>query len=196
MPAGTALVHIRPVVDRERIESLVDVQQMLLELSSEDASIRVLEIGRKRLPDDSSDSPNWGFVRAVANDRGDLEDLFGEDVYHTVTQGRRHQSATRVAAEGTWELTRSGRSTYLHLELDGQVDDDLLSELQVRPAATYVVNVKNPQAASEAGLDDGERADLPDELQRVFDGNRWAPVDPPALLEHTGVEFVLVPAES
>ena len=194
MTRGTVTIHVRPVVDRETIDALVDVQEMLVELADDDA-VRVLEIGRKRLPDMSSDSPNWGHVRAVGARRDEVDDVFDDATYRTQTQGQRHQSATRVAAEGTWALQREGRDTHLVLELDGQVDDELLDQLHVHPRARYVLNVKNPRAAGEAGLDDEDRAELPDHLQDVFDGNRWAPADPVELLDHVGVEFVLVAAE-
>ena len=194
MTHGTATIHVRPVVDREAIDALVDVQEMLVELADDDV-VRVLEIGRKRLPDASSDSPNWGHVRAAGHSRDDVADLFDDATYRTQTQGERHQSATRVAAEGTWDLERRGRDTHLVLELEGQMDDQLLAELHLHPRARYVLNVKNPRAAGDAGLDDEDRADLPDHLQEAFDGNRWAPADPVELLDHVGVEFVLVAAE-
>lgn len=195
MTRGTATVHVRPVVDRERIDTLVDVQELLVELADDDA-VRVLEVGRKRLPDRRSDSPNWGHVRAAGPARDDVAELFDDATYRTRTQGERHQSATRVAAEGTWELRREGRDTHLVLELEARMDDqDLLDALHLHPQARYVLNVKNPRAAGAAGLDDEDRAELPEHLQEVFDGNRWAPADPVELLDHVGVEFVLVPAE-
>lgn len=194
MTRGSAIVHVRPVVDRERIDALVDVQEMLVELVDDEA-VRVLEIGRKRLPDTSSDSPNWGHVRATGTSRDDVADLFDDATYRTQTQGERHQSATRVAAEGSWALERDGRDTHLVLELEGQVDDELLAQLHLHPRARYVLNVKNPRAAGDAGLDEEDRAELPDHLQEAFDGNRWAPADPVELLDHVGVEFVLVATE-
>ena len=194
MTGGTATIHVRPVVDREEIDTLVDVQEMFLELADDDV-VRVLEVGRKRLPDTSSDSPNWGHVRAAGARHDDVADLFDDATYRTQTQGERHQSATRVAADGTWALERDGRDTHLVLELEGRVDDELLGELHLHPRARYVLNVKNPRAAGDAGLDDEDRAELPDHLREVFDGNRWAPADPVELLDHVGVEFVLVPAE-
>lgn len=193
MRRGHARIHVRPVVDRETIETLVDVQELLLELADDDG-VRVLEVGRKRLPDRSSDSPNWGHVRAAGRSRDDVATLFDDWTYTTQTQGERHQSATRVAAEGSWSLERAGNDTHLVLDLEGHVGDDLLGALHVHDHGRYVLNVKNPRAAGQAGLDDEDRAELPDRLQQVFDGNRWAAADPPGLLDHVGVEFVLVAA--
>ena len=195
MPHGTAIVHIRPVIDREEIDDLVDVQEMLLELQDDEGPVRLLEIGRKRFPGADSDSPNWGHVRAVTEDHEELEEILGDATYTTTTQGERHQSATRVAAQGAWELDRAGTSTYQRLQLEGSVGDDLLAQLHVHAEASYVLNVKNPRATSDAGLDPEDRPELPDDLQQQFDGNRWLAADPPRLLDHVGVEFVLVPAE-
>lgn len=195
MTRGSATVHIRPVIDRDDVDHLVDVQELLLELTDDDGAVRLVEIGRKRLPDDDADSPNWGYVRAAGTDPDEVRSLLDGWTYRTATQGVREQSPTTVAARGDWELQRSGASTLLRLRLDHEVGDELAAELQLRPEAVYGLSVKNPRAGGDAGLDEEERASLPDELQEVFDGNRWAPADPVDLLDHEGVEFVLTPAE-
>lgn len=197
MPSGTATVHVRPVIDRDEIADLVDVQELLIELVDDDGGmVRIVEVGRKRLPDDDSDSPNWGYVRTAGDDGDEVRAVLEGATYRTATQGVREQSPATVAATGEWELARSGRTTYLQLRLERQVDEDLAEQLQLRPEAVYAITVKNPRAASDIGLEDDERPELPDELQSRFDGNRWAAVDPISFLDHPGVEFVLVPVET
>ncbi|MBW3657627.1 MAG: hypothetical protein KY457_03250 [Actinobacteria bacterium] len=194
---GHLEVRYRPAIDVEEVADLVDVQELLLVLDQEDGPARLAEIGRKRLPRPDDDSPNWGHVRQVAEDVAAFEDVLGDWTYSTQTQGERHQSATVVAAEGTWTLRRSGRSTELALDLAPRIDDEhVLAQLGIGAADRFVLTVKNPRARGEAGLDDDDRADYPDDLQAAFDGNRWAPADPIELLDHVGAEFLLVPVGS
>ena len=191
---GRIEIRYRPAIDVEEVNDLVDVQELLLVLEQEDGPARLAEIGRKRLPRPDDDSPNWGHVRQVADDRGAFDDVLGDWTYETQTQGERHQSATVVAADGTWSLRRAGRSTELTIDVKPRIDDDaVLDQLGIGAVDAFVLNVKNPRATGEAGLDPEDRADYPDELQEVFDGNRWAPADPTALLDHVGAEFLLVP---
>ena len=196
---GTIEVRYRPAVDVEQADELVDVQELLLVLEQRGGPVRLAEIGRKRLPppDDDEASPNWGHVRQVVDERGDLDDVLGDWTYETRTQGTRHQSETRLAARGSWTLEGQARDTRLRLELTPDLDDQrLLDQLGIAPEATYLVNIKNPRAKGDAGLEPGERADYPEELQAVFDGNRWTGLDPVELFDHVGAEFLLIPAEA
>lgn len=193
MVTGHATVHVRPVVDREEVEELLHVQELLLELTDDTEQVRVLEIGRKRLPASDDDGANWGYVR-VAGDRARADQLLGEDTYVTDAQGERHQSSTRQVATGSWSLERSGSDTELAFELEIDRDDALVEQLRLAPRRSFTITVKNPRAGGDAGLDEEERPELPDELQERFDGNRWAPCDPIDFLDHENVEFVLTPS--
>ena len=57
-----------------------------------------------------------------------------------------------------------------------------------------MVSLKNPAIGSPAGLglDDGRKPELPEELQARFGSRKWLPADPPAFLDHEGVEMVLI----
>lgn len=195
---GRVEIRYRPAIDVEEARELLDVQELLVVLEQEDGPVRLAEVGRKRLPrdgDGGEQSPNWGHVRRVVEDADELDDVLGEWSYETATQGERHQSATVVAAVGRWSLERAGSSTYLQLDLEPQSENDLLLEqLGVAPTLRFAMNVKNPRARGDAGLDEEDRAEYPQALQRIFDGNRWAAADPVELLDHVGAEFVLVPA--
>lgn len=197
MPTGDVTVLVRPAVDREEVEELLDVQALLLQLSDDDdGTTRILEVGRKRLPAPDEDSPNWGHVRFAGDTEG-AAGLLDDATYETATMGERHQPAARPVASGTWLLERAGRSTVLELSVTPAREDDqeLLDQLRIEPEQRLVINVKNPRVRSDAGLDEEERADLPEDLQARFDGNRWAPADPIEFLDHVGVEFVLVRAD-
>lgn len=49
---------------------------------------RVIEIGKKRLPDpDSKHDVLWGLVVSVSEDKSSLKDVFGAREYETKTKG-------------------------------------------------------------------------------------------------------------
>lgn len=198
---GDIEVHVRPVVNRDAIEALVDVQELLLGLRPDGAATtRWCEVGRKRMPAVDEDTQNWAYVRGLLGD-DELADATAASTYETSTRGTQEQAGTRVVAEGSYVLERSGRDTHLVLDVDVHADatvGDLTDVLHLEPEGRYVVSVKNPRASTDdgVGLDRDERADLPDDLQAVFDGNRWAPADPPALLDHEGTEFLLIGVDS
>ena len=83
-------------------------------------------------------------------------------------------------------------STY-QLELPeelGEVQEAFGIERQAR----FVVSMKNPEIASPPGLglEEELRGHLPDELQELFGGRKWHPADPPAMLDHQGIELLLI----
>jgi hypothetical protein len=59
----------------------------------------------------------------------------------------------------------SGSWTHLALELDLERDDALVEQLRLAAQRSFEITVKNPRAEGDAGLDDDERPELPDELQ-------------------------------
>ena len=64
---GDVFFFYRPRVDRNRMRGLEDVQRFYLVLrpARRRPRIRVLTIGRKRLPDIGSHERSWGFVDLV-----------------------------------------------------------------------------------------------------------------------------------
>ena len=58
----------------------------------------------------------------------------------------------------------------------------------------FVVSIKNPAIGSPAGLglEPEQQGQLPDELQELFGARKWHPADPPAFLNHQGIEMVLI----
>lgn len=197
----TGHIHFlyRPVVEEEDPEGLVDVQQFEVVLHPRHREhFRKLVVGRKRMPDIDDTEPLWGFVDQVTDDVEDLRGSLAAEDYETATRGRRRQPAARPAGEGAYAIVRRGRDTYLAYELElpeepGEVQDDL----QVEPQARLVLTVKNPDAGSPptAGLPDRAQPDLPQELLDGFRGRRWIAADPVVLLDHEGIEFLLIGAE-
>jgi hypothetical protein len=88
-----------------------------------------------------------------------------------------------------------GPNTRLHyvLKLPEELGE-VQEQLGIKKAGSMVVSVKNPEVSGPpgTGLDPEETPDLPQELQDRFRGRRFIPADPPSLLNHEGVELILI----
>ena len=194
---GDLFFFYRPDVDEEAPHGLIDVRRFHLILRPERGDVvRLITIGRKTLPGSGSGGANhWAFVDRVFADAGELKQALGPITYETETAGERHLPEARPAGEGVYALARHGRDSVLAYALElpeepGEVQQAFGIEKQGR----FIVSIKNPDTESPAGLglDEGQKADLPDELREMFGARKWHPADPPAFLDHRGVELILI----
>jgi hypothetical protein len=196
---GDIFLFYRPRVDRERPRSLEDVQRLLMVLHPwRDGRLRLLVVGRKRLPAITEHERFWAYVDAVVARPQQLGDALGSRTYWTRTRGVRTQPPARPAGEGAYVIVRHDRHTHLAYALEqpgrsGQVQRDL----NVEPAASYVVAVRNPAApvppAFRARFPSRE-PDLPPEFRVRFGERRFVPLDPAELLDLPGIQLLLIGA--
>jgi hypothetical protein len=200
----------RPRVDHPDVASPADVQRLLVVLRPwRGHLLRLLIIGRKRLPEIRAHDRFWGFVDQVAGGPDDLRDALDGRAYQTKTRGRRFQPPARPVAEGAYALARHGDHTHLAYRLEppagrgappagGPVRAGAAQqELNIEPEASYIISVKNPRVPAPAGAGRPRPAapvNLPGKLQDRFRGRRFIPVDPPDFLDQPGVEFILIAA--
>ncbi|MEO3776546.1 hypothetical protein ABGB16_06790 [Micromonospora sp. B11E3] len=188
----------RPRVEEEHVDSLEEVQRLLVVLHPwHGRHLRLLVIGRKRLPDIEEHDRFWAFVDEVVDRPEQLHEALRARAYRTRTRGPREQPPARPAAEGAYVIARHDDHTHLAYELElplrlGEAQHDL----NIESEASYIVTVKNPQAPSPpgVGLQGSRKVRLPGALQRRFHDRRFAPLDPPAFLDHPGTELVLIGA--
>lgn len=188
----------RPRVADERVESLEEVQRLLTVLRPwRGGHTRLVVVGRKRLPEIDQHARFWAFVDTVVDRPEQLREAVEPRRYSTRTRGERYQPPARPVAEGAYAITRHDDHTHLAYQLElPRRPGPPQQELHIEPEASYVVSVKNPQAPSppRVGRPGPGRARLPADLQRRFGTRRFAPLDPPAFLDHPGVEMVLIGA--
>jgi hypothetical protein len=189
----------RPAVDEEEPRRLSDVQRFFMVLRPDGQhTLRLLVVGRKRLPDAGTHERFWGFVDRVEHSADALGKAMRAFDYETATRGRRHEPAVRPAGEGAYALTL----------VDGQMHLSYVLEQPHRPAevqrafhiaaeASFALSIKNPEASSPpgAGLGRDQKAELPKELQEEFRERRFEREDP-QLLDYAGAEFILVGARN
>jgi hypothetical protein len=196
---GDFYLLYRPRVEERRVESLDDVQRLLVVLHpwSGRRPLRLLVIGRKQLPEIDERERFWGFVDTVVERPEQLREALDGRKYQTKTRGERHEQAARPVAEGAYVIARHDDHTHLayQLELPRRLGE-AQQELNIEPEASYVVSVKNPQAPSPRGVGrpESEKAQLPSDLQERFRNRRFMSLDPPEFLDHPGTELLLIGA--
>ncbi|OKI64031.1 hypothetical protein [Micromonospora sp. CB01531] len=188
----------RPRVEQEHVDSLEEVQRLLVVLHPwHGRHLRLLIVGRKRLPDIDEHDRFWAFVDEVVDRPEQLHEAVQARAYRTRTRDRRRQPPARPVAEGAYVIARHDDHTHLAYELELPIrPGEAQHELSIEPEASYIVTVKNPQAPSPPGVGLGRsrKVKLPAALQQKFHGRRFAPLDPPGFLDHPGTELVLIGA--
>ncbi len=196
---GDIFFLYRPTIDVEHPHDLSQVQHLYIVLRPRSrqeggaGKLRLLVIGKKRLPTGRGNDRNWGFVDAVAATGAEIEAGLREETHETKSAGTRTQGAARPAGEGAYAFARVSGGIHLRYalalpETPGPVQD----ALGIAAQGAFGVSVKNPDAASgNSGMLERHVPDYSADEQALFGGNRWTPADP-RLLDHRGAEFLLV----
>lgn len=178
---GAAYFLYRPAVAGAPPHGVADVGRFYLVLRPDGRDeARILVIGHKKLPDaHAPDQRFWGFVDAVG----------APDALAPALAG------SRPAGEGAYALVRHQGHVHLAYALalparPGEVQ----AALNIAPEASYLLVAKNPKASAPPaiGLDQGRKAELPAALQARFGDRRFMALDPPDLLDHAGLEVLLL----
>ena len=194
---GDIFFFFRPVVGEDDPAGLADVQRFFLVLRPEGGKkLRLLVVGRKRLPDVPGHERVWGFVDIVTSSATRIERELRETSYETKTRGLRRRPAARPAGEGVYAITLTEGQMHLVYGLElPRTPAEVQRTFNIEPEASFALSVKNPEAGSPpgAGLNENQEADYPERLQREFRGRRFAREDV-RLLDYEGAEFILVGA--
>ncbi len=186
---GDIFFFYRPVAEESAPGGLLDVNRFHLVLRPEGKeTLRYLTIGKKKLPGDDGDRRNWGFMDGVFASAEELKQAL-------VDAGR---AAARPAGEGVYALARRGRNTVLAYALElPEEPGEVQRALGIEREGRLTLVIKNPEAASPGGvgLDDGRKAEFPEELRTLFGDRKWVGADPPEFLDHEGAELVLIAGE-
>ncbi|KAM0933718.1 hypothetical protein DsansV1_C34g0224591 [Dioscorea sansibarensis] len=167
---------------------------------------RLIVMGKKSLPDPSKRStPYWGYVELVTTEAEDIKTSLKGEEYETATRGQRHKPAARTAGEGVYRILKhesARRKTHTHLiyKLELRSDDkknEPQKALNIERVGSFVLQIKNPDQAGHAqfqGLQSKRLAAFPAHLQAQLGNRRFAPADPPDLLNYEGCELLLISA--
>jgi hypothetical protein len=202
---GDLYFFYRPKVrgegETQEVHGPEEVQRFYMVMSPHGKGVYwLLVLGRKHLPKLHDGGERlWGFVDRVEKEATTLRDELQHHRYRTKTRGVRELPAARPAGEGVYGLVRHDRHTHFAyvLELPSE-PGEVQREFNIESEGGYVISVKSPTKPSPrgAGLPTEEKAKISaKKVNERFRGRRFAEPDPPDLLDHAGVEFVLVGAE-
>ncbi len=180
----------RPRIGRQDAYALTDVQRVYMLLSPAHRSdTRLLVLPRKRLPETRFPRQRyWAFVERVTGPEA-LRTELGSYTYLTKTHAERHQPAARRVASGVYAVVRHGDHTHLAYALTRpRRFGELERAMNLKPVASYIAAVMNPaRRAPMTG-----QVGYPPELQELFGQRRYAPVDPPTLLDYPSTDLLLI----
>ncbi|UUP16774.1 hypothetical protein [Nitratireductor thuwali] len=196
---GDIFFFYRPRVEEENPQGLEDVQRFGMVLRPHGGDkVRLMVVGRKRLPDPDEHERHWGFVETVAKSAKDIEKDLREGTYETKTRGQRSTPAARPAGEGVYVISLEDGQMHLSYELElPKHVREVQKSLRIAQKASYALSVKNPEKGSppNAGLREEDEADYPKKLQEEFRGRRFDREDV-ELLDYEGAQFLLVGART
>lgn len=193
---GDIFFLYRPRVNEDDPSGAGDVQRFYIVLRPQGGPLRMLVVGRKRLPDVDRHDRHWGFVDRVTSSAKDLEEDLREHAYGTRTRGEQRLPAVRPAGEGVYVLSLEDGRMHLSYDLELPETPGAVQEaFRIAPRASFALSVKNPEKGQPraAGLEADEKADYPQRLQEVFRDRRFAREDA-RLLDFEGAEIMLVGA--
>jgi hypothetical protein len=195
---GHVFFFYRPRVGAGKVRSLDDVARFFFVLDADaHGPDRLVIVGRKRLPDPSRHERGWALVAKVAERPDELGEDLGPRVYETMTRGLRMQPDARPVGEGRYLLARHDGHAHLAYALELPAEPGEAQRLfNLEREGDFIVAVRNPDAPAPpgTGLPRSRRTELPPEFRERFGGRRWLAVDDPELLNHSGVELVLIGA--
>ena len=192
---------VRPENEAERAqvgaEDIGDVQNFYIVLKPQGGRFRLINVGRKRLPDIGEHERNWGFVDMVADSGTEIEETLQRDTYETKTRGERVRPAACPAGEGVYALVREGSRTHLAWALELPKDPGRVQKaFKIPEEASLAISIANPEKRGgprTAQLSEEQQADYPKSLQKEFRGRKFATEDP-RLLDYEGAEVVFIGA--
>jgi hypothetical protein len=178
-------------------EDIDDVQNFYLVLKPQGGRFRLINVGRKRLPEIEGHERNWGFVEMVVDSGQEIEEELRRDTYDTKTRGERVQPAARPAGEGVYALLREGSRMHLAwaLELPNK-PGPVQKAFNIPEEASLAISIANPEKRGgprTAQLSEEQQAHYPKSLQKEFRGRKFATEDP-RLLDYEGAQVIFIGA--
>ncbi|KAJ9667752.1 hypothetical protein H2201_001938 [Coniosporium apollinis] len=153
---------------------------------------RLFALPKKVFPKSQQDR----FMAFVEKSNTTIQDLkenfFAGSEYQTKTTGTRHTPPVLPIGEGVYAFTQTERTTHLVYMLTipsepGEVQE----EIGLRPKASFVTSIKNPERPGPAYAQLPEGPGFPKEILEEFHGLAWVPVQP-KLLDYENTQILLI----
>ncbi|KJE89195.1 hypothetical protein CAOG_000715 [Capsaspora owczarzaki ATCC 30864] len=218
---GRIFFFYRPKVMLSEAQGMDDVQRFHILLCPETGSLataatadmsthktvkRVINVGRKHLPNIGKHETVWAFVSKASVELSEVEAVLEKEQYSTKTIGERTVEGERPAGEGVYALVDVHGHSHLVYSLQLPRDlGDVQHSFNIGEEGSFLMQVRNPffqptdaaleRAGSQRlGLSDEDKVAYPQQLIDKFEGKRWAPVRDTRMLDFDNVELLLIGA--
>jgi hypothetical protein len=200
---GDIFFFYRPRVETAEVRGREDVQRFFMLMATERDRrplFRLFVVGRKQLPEirpgeAHPEERNWAVNVLTTSDAARVRRELLAKEYRTATRGMRLVGAAKPVGEGRYQLVEHrGHSELAYvLELPRKVGP-AQAEFEIKETASYILAVKNPDVRVPGFAESDEAVRLPSRFAAKFGGRRWIEVDDPTLLDHEGVQILLMGA--
>jgi hypothetical protein len=200
---GDIFFFYRPRVETRKVDEREDVQRFFMLLAAERDTrphFRLFVLGRKKLPEirpgeAHPEERNWAVNVLTTSDAERVRRELLAKEYPTATRGPRLVGAAKAVGEGRYQLVEHrGHSELAYaLELPRKASP-VQAEFGIKDTASYILAVKNPDVQVPGFPERQETAQFPPDLLAKFGTRRWIEADDPAMLDHEGVEILLLGA--
>ena len=184
---GTICFLYRPKIEKEKVNSLEDVQRVYLILKPIDYLKYILiVITKKQLPNQSNVS-RFAFVDLVTVNKNNISKKLNEREYLTRTKGTRHQSKIRILGEGKYLIVLHQGHTHLIYQLvEPQIPSAPQHDINISKEGSFIISIKNPN----------KKLIYPKNLQNKFNNKKFIPLNPSDFLNYNGAEILLIGQKS
>lgn len=193
---GDIVFMYKPKLGVDEAKSNDDVQlfHILLKPIEQQGKIRLIKIGKKKLPNEKKDR-FWAFIEKAEEEMDNVEDNLEAKSYQTTTGGTRTVKSDRIAGKGKYLLVKHDqRQTILGYVLESPSEiGEVQNAFHINKEASFSLSVKNPKTKSPpaTGLTQSQKAIFPDEIQEKFGSYQWLPAEPD-MLDIPGCEMIWI----
>ncbi|CAG8527414.1 9710_t:CDS:2 [Ambispora gerdemannii] len=194
LQGGSVYFFYRPKVENNAIQK-EEVQRFFFVLQPQNQSkYQLLIVGKKQLPTTEKNS-YFLFLEAIKNNKEELLAALNEKHYLTKTRGERTLPVSHCLGAGKYLLVSHNNHTHFIYQLTNPSQvKEIQKEFNLQKEDDYLINIKNPQAATPpgVGLAEKQKVKFPPSLQNKFAHYSFIPLATSEFLNYEGAELLLI----
>uniref|UniRef100_A0A1D1YGL8 Uncharacterized protein n=1 Tax=Anthurium amnicola TaxID=1678845 RepID=A0A1D1YGL8_9ARAE len=190
----------RPSVSEEPIPSYFQQVNDNKKIEADElipGKVRIIGIGKKKLPEIEKHTKSWAFVDKAFTDMNEIKNFVSGKKYQTKTRGERTLSACRLMGRGVYNIVEHKGHTHLAYVLEfPEEPSEIQDDFNIKNEGSYVISVKNPETSSlpNVGLPEYEKVTYPTHLTEKFGGRRFLSLASTDFMDYDGAELLLIGA--
>ncbi|GBC02891.1 hypothetical protein RclHR1_04890002 [Rhizophagus clarus] len=160
--------------------------------------IRIITIGKKKLPEIKYHTRSWAYVDKAFTNLNEIKEFASGRTYQTKTRGERSLSSCRLLGRGVYSIVEHKGHTHLAYVLEfPEEQTEVQDDFNIKSEGSYVISVKNPETTNppKTGLPDYEKVTYPTHLIEKFAGRRFLSLSTTEFMDYDGAELLLIGAK-